>query len=113
VLRSEVRGPQRPGERREREQHAERERASVVKDWDERDQRRPQQVARHKGAPQPEPSGGRARRDAEKRPWDDLGGHDERHPRRRAGGRQHEPRERQRRHLRTGGRDDLCNYERG
>ena len=106
-LRREVRRDEDADQRDEHEEQREREHAELVQQRDRREQRHARQVGHDHRAPRAEAGDHGAGRDPEDRDRHELGRKDDAHPRRRARGREHEPRQREERHLRAERRDDL------
>jgi hypothetical protein len=106
-LGREVRRQEDAEQRDERQQHAEREHAERVQDRHRRHQRRPREVAQEHRPPGAQPRDDGSARDPQHGDRRKLDGEDDPHLRRRARGREDEPRQCQERHLRAERRDHL------
>ena len=107
LLRGEVRGTERPEQEREHDDRSEGVVAEPVQHRDGEHQRCADQVGEEHRPPRAEPPQHGAARDPEQRQPDQLRADDHAHPRRRARRDEHEPRQREPRHLRPGRGDDL------
>ncbi len=113
ALHAEIRRDEDARRGDECEQDRERQQALGVEDRDRREQRRAGEVAREHRPPRADASGDRAAPEPEHGDRQDLRDDHPRHPLRRAGRAEHEPRQGEPGHLRPEGRDDLRAEERG
>ena len=111
-LAGEVGARERAEQRRDHEDHAERQTADDVQERHDRDDRRPGAVRHQHRGLRPEPLDDRAGGDAEQRHRRQLDGEHEPHLRRRARGDEYEPRQREVRQLRPETGDQLGAEER-
>jgi hypothetical protein len=112
-LRAHVRRRQRAEHERDRDERPEREHVQPMEDGDQRRQRRPGGVGEEHRPPRPQGGERGATRDSEQRVPGEGPGEHEAHLLRRAGADEDEPRQRERAHLASGGRDDLGGEECG